>query len=164
MKHIPLLPGLIFLLAAALTGCASGGGKMLRITSEPDSARVLVFDRLGNLAGETATPASFAVKDEYSYIEVSSDGYRPQKIVIGQDIKKRFNPLYLLNFAVAAGGAGAGIALNRAGGESHLARTASYYMFGIGALGLLGAILDPLAGSTSKISPNEAHVVLQAAP
>jgi hypothetical protein len=164
MKKISRLRALTLLIVPVLTGCASTGGKMLRITSEPDSAGVVVFDREGKALGKTATPVSFAVKDDYSYIEISKDGYDSQRIVIGREVKRKFNSLYLLNFAVAAGGAGAGIALNRAaagGTDNHFIQTASYYAFGLGALGVVGAIADPLAGSLTQISPHSVHVTLR---
>jgi hypothetical protein len=166
MKTMPLLL-VTLLFAPLLSGCATTGGKMmLKITSEPSSASIVVFDRQGKALGETTTPVSFAVKSEYSYIEIRKDNYSPQRIVIGQDVKKKFNPLYLLNFAVAGAGIGAGIGLNQAAGNhnSQFAETVSYYAFGLGALGLLGAIVDPFAGSLTRISPNSAHITLQAAP
>jgi hypothetical protein len=157
---------LFVLTASALAGCATSSGRMLHITSEPSSADVIVFDHMGNALGKTATPVSFAVKSEYSYIEISKDHYSPQRIVIGRDVKKKFNPLYLLNFAVAAGGIGAGIALNQGAKNngSQFAETASYYAFALGALGVVGAIIDPFTGSLIKTSPSSVHIKLRDAP
>jgi hypothetical protein len=163
MKIVQLLPAL--LLALFLSGCATTGGKTLSISSEPSAAKVAVFDRQGRSLGESVTPISLAVRNEFAYIEISSEGYSPRRIVFGQDVKKKFNPLYLLNFALAGAGAGAGIALNQAAdsGGGQFAKTASYYAFGLGVLGLAGAVVDPIAGSLVKISPRSLHIKLQAA-
>jgi hypothetical protein len=166
MKKTAFLSALA-LLAAALSGCATAGKNILHVTSDPVSAKVVVFDRAGNALGETTTPVSFMIKNEYACIEISNEGYTPQRIVIGRDIKKKFNPLYLLNFAVAAGGIGMGIGLNHAAADSHdnhFTRTVSYYAFGIGALGVLGAIIDPFSGSVTKTSPESVHIRLEASP
>jgi hypothetical protein len=121
-----------FVVVLVLSGCASmfgGGGNELEIYSEQSGARVVVFDRSGNVIKESITPATIVMKGKSPFkIEVSKDGYLPKTV----EVKKGFNHNYWWNIPGT--------------------------LIGVGVIGL---VLDPIIGSTTKITPRKVNAILQ---
>ena len=82
------------------------GDKRLTINSDPINAKILFFDITGKILMEKTTPSYDILPFECVYIELSKDGYIPERIYIKNNNKSKtkFNPWYLCNLIPLAAG------------------------------------------------------------
>jgi len=148
----------------------------MHITSVPTAAKILFFDRTGNVLSEMTTPANITnVPAGCSYIEIIKDGYFPEKLYINNIQKKRIIPWYWLNLVpLAMGGYLLGTHfVDVKDGYREDNNFLLYYGGGIGAIGLVGLIFDPfnknvMTGSNSinvnlKVNPERENELRQIA-
>jgi hypothetical protein len=125
-----------FMFSTLTFGCATltGGGTDLELTSEPNGANVIVYDRNGKIIQETVTPATVSMSGERSpfSIEIAKENYT--KAII--EVKKGFNIAYLGNIPLIL----------------------------VSGIGLVGLVLDPLSGATVELTPNPVNAILQLTP
>jgi hypothetical protein len=95
--------GILFSACATAANKFEKGEPKLEISSLPNNANIIFYDKTGNKLLENLTPAHIKVPVGCSYIEISKDGYFPEKVFIG---KRTVKPWYFINFIPFAAGAG----------------------------------------------------------